>query len=80
MNDLDAGGVEPSTRRYVVTHPHDHLTLKSRDVVVMVCTPKFENLLLRIEDMTLHALEGKHEQYVHLAEAIQVGAKPQEEP
>jgi hypothetical protein len=65
---LDAGGVAPSKRRYVVTHPHAHKTLKTGDVVVMVCTPQFCNLLLRTEDMTLHELEDEHDQYVHLVE------------
>jgi NADH:ubiquinone oxidoreductase subunit E len=66
---LDAGGVAPSDRKYVVTHPHAHKTLKTGDVVVMVCTPKYCNLLLRIEDMTLHDLEDEHDQYVHMADA-----------
>ncbi len=66
---MDAGSVAPSTKRYSVTNPHDHRTLKAGDSVVMVEAPNLDNLLLREPDMTLHRLQDKHDQYVHLIEA-----------
>jgi len=66
---LDAGSIPASDRRYVVTWPHDHKTLKAGDVVVMTETPQVHNLLLRLADMTLHGLTDEHDQYVHLDEA-----------
>ncbi len=65
---LDAGGLAASPKRYVVTWPHEHKSLKAGDVVVMVETPKFDFFLLRESDMTLHGLTGNGDQYVHLAE------------
>lgn len=64
--DISAGNVSPSTRRYEVTYPHDHKTLKIGDVVVMAETPKLENVLIRLTDMTLHRICDDSEQYVHL--------------
>jgi hypothetical protein len=65
---LDAGSVCGSSKRYVVTWPHEHKTLKLGDVVVMVVTPRNDNLLLREIDMTLHGIKDEYDQYIHLAE------------
>ena len=75
MKTLDAGSVEVSDRRYVVTWPHEHNTLKAGDVVVMVVTPQARNLLLRLADMTLHSLEDGYDQYVHLDESSNAGGE-----
>jgi hypothetical protein len=66
--ELCAGDLVPSTRRYSVTHIHRHLTLVPGDVVVIVETPS-GNMLLRPSDMTIHALADHDEQYVHLEPA-----------
>lgn len=67
--EIDAGKVPPSSKKYVVTHTHSHQTLKTGDVVVMVCTPnQGSNWLFRVTDMTMHDLVDEHDQYVHLAE------------
>lgn len=65
---LDAGSIEPSCKRYVVTYPHGHKYLKAGDVVVMVENPYADNYLLRESDMTLHHLRGQSDQYIHLVE------------
>ncbi len=66
QQNLDAGNVPPSLRRYRITIPHDHETLRTGDVVVMTETPSLDNLLLRESDMTLHNLRDKSDQYVHM--------------
>jgi len=68
---LDAGSAPASPRRYNVTWPHDHPTLKTGDEVVMVESPRPEmrNWLLRVSDMTLHPLKDENDQYVHLVAA-----------
>lgn len=65
---IDAGGVAVSPLRYRVTWPHKHPSLRIGDVVVMTETPRHENLLLRLEDTTLHVLADENGQYVHLIE------------
>ena len=70
---LDAGSIAPSIKRYRVTYLHDHKTLKTGDVVVMTESPKFDNLLLREPDMTLHFLQDNNGQYVHMVEAHNAG-------
>lgn len=64
--EFDAGCVVPSPARYRVTFTHQHKTLNEGDVVVMVEAPNHVNLLLRESDMTLHRLQDRFEQYVHL--------------
>lgn len=66
---LDAGSVAPSMKRYRIIWPHNHKTLRAGDVVVMTETPRYENLLLREPDMTLHGLQDDSDQYVHMVEA-----------
>ena len=63
---LNAGSVAAGPDRYTVTHTHDHKTLKTGDVVVMGETPRMENVLIRVEDMTVHGICGDADQYVHL--------------
>lgn len=63
-----AGMVAPSNQKYTVVCAHAHKTLKEGDEVLMVVTPSYSNLLLRLSDMTLHDLEGGCDQYVHLEE------------
>ena len=65
---LDAGSIEPSTKRYIVSFPHAHKTLRTGDVVVMIETPRKEKFLLRESDMTMHWLTDDGDQYVHLEE------------
>lgn len=66
---VDAGMVPPSMTRWIITHPHAHKTLQRGDVVVMTETPTLENVLLREPDMSLHALQDEHGQYVHMRKA-----------
>lgn len=63
-------------KRYRITHPHDHKTLRPGDVVVMTETPTYENLLLRELDMTLHRLQDGSDQYVHMVEASNTQPQP----
>ena len=62
-----AGEVAPSKLRYRVVEAHDHKTLQVGDIVVMLETPKFDNVLLRKVDMTLHVLTDANDQYVRLS-------------
>jgi hypothetical protein len=66
---LDACFVAPSMKRYRVTWPHAHKTLRVGDVVVMTESPSYDNFLLREPDMTLHRLQDDCGQYVHMVEA-----------
>lgn len=65
---LDAGLVPQSMRRYRITYPHDHKSLRAGDVVVMTRYSAYGNLLLRESDMTLHRLQDNRDQYVHMVE------------
>lgn len=65
---LDAGYVTPSTKRYRITWPHSHKTLKTDDVVVMTQSPEYGYLLFRESDMTLHYLQDDIGQFVHMIE------------
>lgn len=64
---IDAGGVEPGTSEYVVAWAGNHTTLRVNDLVVMVETPDYENMLLRKSDLTLHSIVDERNQYVILA-------------
>lgn len=66
MTELCANNVAPSKIQYAVTFTHGHKNLCVGDVVMLVETPKFNNVLLRLSDNTLHDLQGQSEQYVHL--------------
>lgn len=66
--DLDAGSIAPSMKRYRVTNPHSHKTLKAGDIVVMAEGPRCENVLILEPQMTLHPLQDSNDQYVHLVE------------
>ncbi len=66
-NEQSAASIAASTKRYVVTFVHE-ADLQVGDTVVMVETPQFDNLLLRLSDMTLHDLADFNGQYVHLRE------------
>lgn len=68
---ISSGSIEPSTKRYFVTHPHKHASLLFGDVVVMVETPNMENVFLKVSDLTLHKLTDSMDQYVHVAELIE---------
>jgi|GEM_PF-7083369 hypothetical protein len=63
--EVDAGKVACGPTLYEVTHTHGHKTLKVGDLVQMVEDPRYNNFLLRA-DLTLHELQGDHDQYVHL--------------
>ena len=66
MEQLDAGNITQSPKRYIVTFPHKHKTLVVGDVVVLVENSRLDYFLLRVADMTLHVLKDDHGQYVHL--------------
>jgi hypothetical protein len=67
--EWDAGQVAPSPARYIVSFTHGHKTLQSGDIVVMAEAPPYmQNVLIRERDMTLHAIQGQADQYVHLNE------------
>lgn len=67
---LDAGAVAPSMKRYRITWPHEHKTLRVGDVVEMIETPLREHMLLRFPDMTEHRLQDDSGQYVHLIDCM----------
>lgn len=66
MEQLDAGSITASPKRYIVTFAHNHKTLVVGDVVVLVESSRLNFFLLRVIDMTLHALKDDNGQYVHL--------------
>lgn len=65
---IDAGQIKPSEKRYRVTWPHDHQSLKIGDVVILVALPFNAPMLLREPDMTLHNAFDGNRQYVHIEE------------
>lgn len=65
---IDSGDVGPSQKTYRVTWPHDHETLKTGDLVRIVLDPSKNTLILRVDDSSLHPVQDKHKQYVHLEE------------
>jgi len=64
---VSAGNVCCSPTVYVVVDTHKHRTLALGDRVVMTEDPQYRNLLIRLSDYTLHALEDEYDQYVHLS-------------
>lgn len=51
---------------YLVAYAPGHKTLMAGDRVVMCETPKFDNVLLRITDNTLHSLQNEDGRYAVL--------------
>jgi len=66
---ISAGSVVPDGKvLYRVTEAHDHDCLKVGDEVRLLVFKSANFLLLRMADWTLHPIEDRHEQYVHLEE------------
>lgn len=65
-DDINAMDVCPGPEQYVVTYAQKHKTLRVGDVVKMLETPSFCNVLIRVVDWTLHDLQDNDSQYVLL--------------
>jgi hypothetical protein len=72
LTDLSAGAVPPGPAHLTVTHTHEHKSLRIGDVVIMRETPRMDNVVIRISDMTIHDIIGQGGQYIHLL-PIEVG-------
>lgn len=65
-DDLNAMYVGAGPEQYIVTYAQKHKTLKVGDVVKMLETPSYCNVLIRVIDWTLHDLQDSDGQYVLL--------------
>lgn len=66
-----AGNVKPGPAKYLVTEPHDHEKLKHGDIVWVAEDCRFNNVLVRCSDHTIHRLVDRNDQYVHLLPVLE---------